>query len=418
MGAGKTTSTQKTTTEIPAEIRNRGTQISEDAMKTHFPTTKKYEPYKYNNYTQVGKDTTAQLNNYHTQAGGAYTTAANNYQPYIDRADTAATGAYSANNADTVNGPDFTQANVEKFMNPFSSLVIDQGLSDIGRGLNTQRLENQSRAASAGAFGGARHGVVDAESQRTAADTAQRFVGEQLNTGYDKAVNQYNTDYGQGLQATTLNNAAKAQNFSQGSSYADLMARLGLQTQQQTLAGADGLLKFGNTKMAQEQAQKDNAYEKGYRDRRDRSLEVSERLAGINAMQPVNRTSTSTGTQSQSGGWIGPAIGAAGTIIASDERAKENIEEVDPEAVLGAFAQVTPKSYTYKDSARETLPELTKPGRRTGFMAQDLERAFGRPSGPEIKGIKTVDLGEVVGNLVTAVVGLERRTRQSGRGRS
>jgi hypothetical protein len=416
MGAGKTSTSQTTKTEIPAEIRERGTTISNAAMKTYFDPSKKYEPYKYNKYAQVGKDTTAQLNSYHTQAGAGYTDAKTNYQPYIDRADTAATGAYTANNADQVDGPNFTQANVERFMNPFSSLVIDQGLSDISRGLNTQRLENQSRAAGAGAFGGARHGVVDAESQRTAADTAQRFVGEQLNTGYDKAVNQYNTDYGQGLQATTLNNAAKAQNFSQGTAYSDLLAKLGLQTQQQGLAAADGLLKFGNTKMAQEQAQKDNAYEKGYQDKRNYPMDIYERLAGINAMQPVNRTSTSTGTQSQSGGWIGPAIGAAGTIIASDERAKESIEDVDPETVLGAFAQVTPKSYTYKREARETLPELTKPGRRTGFMAQDMERAFGRPSGPEVKGIKTVDLGEVMGNLVAAVHGLERRTRALKRG--
>lgn len=412
MGGSKQSTNQKTTTEIPAEIRERGTQISSAAMGSYFDPDRKYQPYKYSDYSNVGADTTGQLNPWHTKSGANINSASTNYQPYIDRADQTATAGHSQNQAGMVDGPNYNWQTIQGFMNPFTQGVIDQGVTEINRDLGDQRIKNQSAAALAGAFGGARHGVIDAESQRTAASTLQNFVGTQLNTGFNQAVNQYNTDYGQKLAATELNNKAKGQNFSQAQSLAQLLANLGQQKQTQTLAASKAQMDMGNTVMAQEQAQKDNAYEKGYRDRREYPMDIYERLAAINAMQPVNRTSTTTGSTKSGGGWLGPLIGSVGSVIAaSDERAKEHIEDVDPEEILGAFSKVEPKRYTYKKEALDALPELTKPGVRTGFMAQDIERAFKKPSGPTIHGVKTVDFAEVMGNLVAAVHGLEKRTR-------
>ena len=417
MGGGKTTTTNVSKTEIPAEIRERGTTITNAAMGNYFDPASKYTSFtssdpNFASYNQVGQNTTGQLNDYHTQAGQNFTDAGSSYQPYIQRADQTATQANAGNQATGVNGPNYSLGNISQYMNPFAQGVIDQGVTEIGRNLTNQRLQNQSSAAQAGAFGGARHGVIDSESQRTAANTLQNFVGQQLNTGFNQAVGQYNTDFGQNLQANAANNAAKAQNFGQAQSLSQILANLGQQNQQQQLAAGNAQLNLGNVMTAQDQAQKDNAYEKGYIDQRGYPMDIYERLAAINAMQPVNRTSTSTGTQKTSGGWLGPAIGAVGSMIAaSDERAKENIADVDPEEVLGAFAQVKPKSYTYKKEVLEALPGLTAPGPRTGFMAQDLERAFGKKSGPDVLGVKTVDMAEVMGNLVAAVTGLERRTR-------
>lgn len=412
MGGSKQSSNQQTKTEIPAEIRERGTKITSGAMNAYFDPSTKYEPYNYGKYKGVGQDTTAQLTPSHTQAGQNFSASSTSFQPYIDQAQSTATAAVNGHQAQMMDGPDYTWENVQRFMNPFTQGVIDQGVTEINRDLTNQRIENQSRAAQAGAFGGARHGVIDAESQRTAANTIQNFVGQQLNTGFNQAVGQYNTDFDQRLAATKTNNDARGQNVSQALSLSQLIANLGKQKQDQQIASGKAQLDFGNTVMAQEQAQKDNAYEKGYLQKRDYPMDIYERLAAINAMQPVNRTSTTTGTEKSSGGWLGPLLGAGAQIIAaSDERAKENIEDVDPEEILGAFASVTPKRYTYKQNIREALPDLTSDGVRTGFMAQDLERAFGKPSGPTVKGVKTVDMVEVMGNLVAAVHGLEKRTR-------
>jgi len=349
MGGSKTKSTtnQQTTAEIPQEIRDRGTKITTAAMDTYFDPAKKYQPFSYGDYADVGKDTTGQLNNWHSKAGADIDAARSSYQPYINRADQTATQGAANNQASMVDGPNFNSAAVEKFMNPYSQFVIDRGLSDIGRAMNSQRLENQSRAAVAGAFGGARHGVIDAESQRTAADTAQNFVGQQLNTGYDKAVNQYNTDYGQGLQANAQNNASKQQNWNQAAALSQIYSNLGNQKQAQQLAGSKAAMDYGNLRMAQEQAQKDNAYEKGYLDKRDYPMQIYRELAGLNAMQPVNRTSTTTGTSTQksSGGWVGPALGALGAFM-SDETAKEDIKPISAEKVLEAYAKIEAEEFS------------------------------------------------------------------------
>lgn len=425
MGGSKTSTSTTQKTTIPKEIRQRGTKITNAAMNEYFDPASKYQTYDYGNYSQVGQDTTGQLNSYHTDAGNQinnanaqYGQSANNYQPYIGGANNAAATANSFQ-ATGVNGPNFTDQNLQRFMNPYTQNVIDQGVRQIGDAMNTQRLNDQSRAATAGAFGGARHGVLDSLNAQNAMTSLNDFVGTQLARGYDQAVNQYNTDFSQGLQANAQNNAAAGQNYTQNLGYANYLGNMGKQVQDQSIAagnamlqGSDASMKLGNIITAQEQAQKDAAYEKGYLDKRNYPMEIYERLAGMNAMQPVNRTSTSSGTQSQSGGWLGPALGAVGSILGSDERIKENVSERDPEQVLGAFAAVRPVEYDYKADAREKHPDVTYPGRRRGFMAQDLEKAFHRPAGPVLSdGTKTVDIPNLLGDLVAAVHGLEKRTR-------
>jgi hypothetical protein len=505
MGGSRTTNTTRTT--IPAEIRERGTQITNAAMGNYFDPGQNYQPYSYANHAQVGQDTTGQLNSFHGQAGqqtgqagNQFNQASMSYQPYYNMAGSAlASGVGSqanqfsgqtgtanqlntntnvnqalsgpTNTAQNISNPEFNQQNLERFFNPYQGAVIDQGVRRIQDEMTQGRLANQSRAASAGAFGGTRHAILDAENQNNAMTNLSDFVGSQLSQGYGQAVNQFNTDYGQRLQALGANNQAAGQNFNQGLaqndqnnrayqanlqnqmtlnqqnnqtagqnfnqslaalqlnnqaagqnfnqslSSANFLQGLGTANQQAGINAGDAMLRganastqLGNVITAQDQAQRDNAYERGYLDERNYPMEIYERLSAINAMQPVNRTSTST--QSTSGGWLGPALGAAGAIMGSDINMKENVSERDPEEVLGAFADVRPYEYTYKDSAREAHPDITKPGVRRGFMAQDYERAHGRATGPTTSdGFKTVDMGNVLGDLVAAVHGLEKRTR-------
>lgn len=403
MGGSKTT----TSTKIPLEIRQRGSQITKAAMGEYFDPAARYQNYNYGDHAQTGRDTTGQMNGYHSAAGNQYTQAATGYQPYLSGANNAASAA-QGNTAGTYAGPNFTNENIQRFQNPYNQNVIDAGVRQIGEAMTQGRLDNQSRAAMAGAFGGTRHAVLDSLNQQNAMTNLSDFIGTHLAKGYDNAVNQYNTDYSQGLQAQQLNNQASGQNFSQGMDYAKFLQGMGQQSQSQALASGKAFTDLGNIYTAQEQAQKDNAYEKGYLDRRNYPMEIYERLAAINAMQPVNRTSTS----SQSGGWLGPAIGAVGSIMGSDVNMKENVVERDPEDVLGAFSEVKPYEYTYKEKAREANPDITAPGVRRGFMAQDYEKAFKRATGPTTRdGYKTVDLNNVIGDLVAAVHGLEKRTR-------
>lgn len=365
-------------------------------------------------WSGTGEATTGSLNAFHDQAGinigqanNIYNQAAGGYQDYLNGATLAGTDAWWNNQ---VAGPNYTTENINRFMNPYDNLVIGQGVRDIGTAMQQQRLQDQSRAAQANAFGGTRHAVLDNLNAASAMQTLSDFVGSQRQQGFNQAVGQYNTDYGQGLQAA-------GQNFNQGMSYADLLSKLGTQQQTQDLAAGDAQLKaadasiaLGNIYTARDEAAKQNAYQYGYLDARNFPLEVYERMAGINAMQPVNRTSTTT--TSQSGGWLGPAIGAVGSIFASDERLKEDVHDRDPEKVLGAFSKVRPKTYSYTDEAREAFPDVTADGERRGFIAQDYAKAFKRDNVDLGGGIQGMDVANVLGDLVAAVHGLEARTRK------
>lgn len=373
MGGSKEKTQQQQTTEIPAEIRNRGSQITTGAMNQYGPQS---TPYNYQDYAQQGKDRTGQLNEFHDQGGAAVTGAQTSYQPYMTEAADTTRGAFAK-----TSGQGYAD-DVQQYMNPFESGVL--GNMDYDRDVSLNSYKDN--VAKSSAFGNDRRAIGEAEIY----GANDRNKAQMRYAGYNDAVGQHNTAFNQGI--TTANT----------------LADLGTTTQTNQLRGAEAADQHGNLITAQQQAEKDAA--KGaYED----PLAYSERLAAINAMQPVNRTSTSTGTSSTSGGWLGPALGAAGqaAAFASDERLKEDIADVDPEAVLGAFSSIPTKTYKYTDDAREHFPDLTADGERTGFMAQDYEKAFDGDGVKDLDGVKIMDVPNVVGKLVVAINGLEKRTR-------
>jgi len=427
---------------IPEEQRARGEAISQGAFSASTGANAP-KPYTYGAYEQVGKDTTGQLNQYHTQAGQNVTGAGSSYQPYFSQATAGANATAAANQ---VSGPDYTTANVQQFMNPYTDTVVDNGLRKMDEVYQKNRTGLDDQAAkTGGAFGGTRNAVEQAENTKNYGNAVGDFVGSQYSGAFNNAQNQFNTNFSQ-------NAAAKGQNFGQGMTTANFNAQMGKDTQGAQLAAAQAQAGFGNTVMGQEQAQKDNAWAKGYQNDINQPLDIAKKLADLNNNQKTNQLNTSfggesgtqtgtnnstsvgtstgtsvgntsaqntgltignetaTGKSKESGGWLGPAMGAAASMM-SDKRSKTDVDETDPEEILGAFAKMSPKSYTYKDEVVSDYPDLAKPGRHTGVMAQDAEGAFGREMGPEVDGMKTLDTNDLVGQLMAAVHGLEKRTR-------
>lgn len=426
MGGSKTTvQTQGTTTQpVPQQMIDNGAAITGAAMNTYFDPASKYKSYTpgnsdYQKFQEVGAATTGQLNDLNGKGGAAqtnYQNAESAYQPYFDQAKDTATSAYDNNHAQQANGPNYSQQSLDQFMNPYLSSVTQAGANQLQNAFNISQSQTADQAAKAGAFGGARQGVQAAEQTRNFGDTYSKFIADSLNTGFQNAQNQYNTNFNQGLQTTQANNAAAGQNFNQGNTLAQTLQGLGQASTNNQLAVGQANQQLGNVWTAQDQAQKDNSYNKGYLDQRDWPMQIYGQLSSINAGQPYTHTSTTNGTssQSQSGGWLGPALSFGGQAMSmmSDERAKEDIAEHDAEETLGAFAKIRPKTYRYKDEVIDAHPGLTRPGQRTGFMVQDAERAFrGSVGRTTPDGFKTVDVGDMLGKLVTAVHGLEKRTR-------
>jgi hypothetical protein len=77
-------------------------------------------------------------------------------------------------------------AGMGTYQNPFTQSVIDRAMADVGRTTAMQQEANKAAAARAGAFGGSRQGLVEAETnaaaQRTLGDLSANLNMQGFNT--------------------------------------------------------------------------------------------------------------------------------------------------------------------------------------------------------------------------------------------
>ena len=79
------------------------------------------------------------------------------------------------------------QAGLQQYTNPYESQVVQQSLNDLERSrLMTQNVGG-AQAGAANAFGGSRHGIAEAETNRAFADQAARTASGLRQTGYQNA---------------------------------------------------------------------------------------------------------------------------------------------------------------------------------------------------------------------------------------
>jgi hypothetical protein len=107
--------------------------------------------------------------------------------------------------AEDITAGQFSQTDLTPYQNQFQQGVIDTALGDIERARQMQQNENAASAVSAGAFGGSRQGLVEAETNRAAlqqsADTAARLRQQ----GFESAAQRAESDIGRRMQADQLN---------------------------------------------------------------------------------------------------------------------------------------------------------------------------------------------------------------------
>ena len=78
-------------------------------------------------------------------------------------------------------------ASVNMYMNPYLQNVLDPQLKELRRQADISRLADASRLTEAGAFGGSRQAIMEAEGRRNLLDQIDRTLGEGYYTAYDKA---------------------------------------------------------------------------------------------------------------------------------------------------------------------------------------------------------------------------------------
>ena len=192
---------------------------------------------------------------------------------------------------------------IQSFQNPYNTQVIDQSLADLDRARQIRLQSDQDQAIGAGAFGGSRSGLLEAETNRNFADAAARTSSNLRQSGYNNALNAAMQDRGfrSGIQSGLL-----------GDQYRNLGLISGIGSQQQGL----------------QQRGMDAGYNEFLR-----ALQYGPQQLGLLAQGVSALPTQSNTTQSNRGSSIadiGAAAGGIGQlfssgIFSSDSRLKENI---------------------------------------------------------------------------------------------
>ncbi len=107
--------------------------------------------------------------------------------------------------------PDFTPASdnvVQQYMNPYLEAVLQPQYDEATRQAQIAQQAMQSQYAKAGAYGGGRQAVADAELARGALDRIAGITGRGYSEAFDRATDLYNRDRTYGLQALDAQLAA------------------------------------------------------------------------------------------------------------------------------------------------------------------------------------------------------------------
>ena len=120
------------------------------------------------------------------------------YKPFLETAtQTLGTGAGMVSGAaDTFGqgiqslagtGAQYDPTSYQAYMNPYEDAAVQTALSDIQRASDIAQVGNRARAVGAGAFGGSRDAIVQAEQNRNALDQQARTAAQMRAAGYGQA---------------------------------------------------------------------------------------------------------------------------------------------------------------------------------------------------------------------------------------
>jgi hypothetical protein len=82
-------------------------------------------------------------------------------------------------------------------MNPYLQSVLNPQLAEMRRQNEITNMGANAKFTGAGAFGGGRQAIANAENTRNMMQEQNKAIGQGYANAYDKAMNQFNTEQGQ-----------------------------------------------------------------------------------------------------------------------------------------------------------------------------------------------------------------------------
>ena len=265
------------------------------------------------------------------------------------------------------------------YQNPFQQQVIDNTLLDLDRARQMAVGQDQDRAISAGAFGGSRSGVLEAETNRNFADRAADISSRLRQQGFDRATRLAEGDIGRQMSADQFNlgfdQRAALMNpelaLRDRAMDANIYGQLVDQPYQQIgllsgLAGRDRSI---------EQAEKDAQFNEFMRRQNDPARRLGLLTSGVSGV-PILPTTTDRkktgfgdvlGALAQIGGAYAGGLGMG---RGSDKRMKTNIKK------LGTVNGINIYSWTWNKLA-QSMGWDKKYQYNVGVMAQEVKHIPG-----------------------------------------
>jgi hypothetical protein len=98
------------------------------------------------------------------------------------------------------------QGTAQQYMNPYLQQALDPQLAEARRQSQITQTQNAGKLTGAGAYGGGRQAIMDAETQRNLATNLANITGQGYMNAYDKAMQQFNVEQQAAQQAQNLTN--------------------------------------------------------------------------------------------------------------------------------------------------------------------------------------------------------------------
>ena len=166
---------------------------------------------------------------------GAFKTAAGLTTPSsigeaATTAGTIGTAAQGLKYTPTTSSFDSTQ--LTNYMNPYLDKILNPQLEEARRQSQITAQQNAAKMTQAGAFGGGRQAILDAENQRNLATTQAGITGKGYDTAYQNALAQFNADQARKAQEAQFGATYGLQGLQTGLQAAQAQGALGTQQNQ------------------------------------------------------------------------------------------------------------------------------------------------------------------------------------------
>ncbi len=377
-GGGGGDSTQTTVQKMDPEVREKWLEMYGKADEL---AGEEYSPYQGENLAQFDPLQLQGFDRYENAVGTGYDTLGR----ALSTANTSA--GYTP---DTVNTRTMGST-FEDYLNPYTGEVIDTTMQDMERQRQMAMGDIAGSAQAANAFGGSRHGIAEAETNRGFADEMGQISAQLRDQGFNTAMQGFMGDSALMQQGDLANQAAGLDANQQAQSASSLLSALSGQERDQAFGDAQMLSDVGSEKRAMAQSELDLEYAK-FLEEQQHPLRQLEIVQGAFGLTP-QITSTKGVTRDDSSK---PDLWQNLADTFSDVRLKDNITK------LNGYA------YNFK-SRPETITG--------GVMAQEVELIAPHLVNTDVEtGYKRVNYEALVGVLLEAVKDLKSEVEGLKRG--